>query len=941
MTPLSVAIGAVEIIRARLDRRAFAAIGLLLIAALVAFILFRPGEQDSAGVELGDPHAWVEHGIGGELLQINASTGEVTARIEVSEPGEQILAVPHGDGAVVLNDNNNSISLISGTLLAVTANIPIEVEEEAEVSPEDLDDNELDTTPDEERDRQLFGSPDDTGNVVVVSGDEVRSIDPQSQAQTPIALADPLLSVIQDGQGAVVALPASADEVLRLGPQGLGDATVLSSPVEEASDTQGRALVRAGGSTYIIDPSRLSINELLADGSLGLPFCATSAAVGAIPGGTGPNDDPMILAYNPSSSVLNVSEPGEGCRDISVDIEGDLFGSPVAAGGVAYIPNWGNGRIIVVDLDEEEVVASYPFGRSGTPFELDVVGDTVWANEPQGPFAAVVDAETITPVPKIDTIVAGAAEIASEGDGAAIIGAAIDGGGLRVIGDTGDAVVSTDDDEDGGTGDGSTPGDDPGDLFDPGEEPTINEPLAVGIQIDQIDVEPEPVTIPEADPEPEPQPEADANVEVAETLLANFSVSSGSVAEDEIIRFSDTSTGSPTSWTWDFGDGTGINDEPDVEKSWAREGTYIVTMTVTNSAGAQSSRAVEIVVVPKEVLLPPSADFIFDRNTIEVGDSVTFTDRSTGQVDQLSWDFGDGASSVGETASRTFDTVGTFRVTLTASNAAGSDVASINVNVISGVSPPRAVIAPVATNVVTGQALTLTSASENDPTSETWNLDDGTIASGPSVRHSWSTPGTYRVRLTVENSEGTDSTFIDVRVTQRLEPPISQFTQSATEVEVGEVVTFTNLSLNDPDRLIWGFGDDTFANGQTRRRAGHPRAPTASHFGRQMRLGRIGRVLLFASSAPSMRPWRASLRIASPSLPTLVSPSKTPRQTIRRGGPGTLVTPGCRAIRARRTSGPARAHTRFDLPLRMRAARRQPSARLSLRTCRARTSGGR
>jgi len=803
--------GAVETMMVVTKRRALAAASALLIVLVGLFLVFRPGDQASAGVDLGDPHAWVEHGLDGELLQINATTGDVTARVEVAEPGQSFTAVQHGDGAVVLNTDTNSVSLVSGRLLAVTDNFEIEDDDEDEVASDDVET----PGPVDRSDWQIFGSPAEAENVVVLSPERLLSIDPQSEAQTPIALPDPLRSAMQDESGGIVALSADADRILRLGPQGLDEFSTLADPVRDAQDL--RSLVRAGDGIFVVDPSRLSVVELNSDGTFGLPFCTTSAVVGSVVGGSAQTGDPVIMAYNPTSSLLSVSEPGGGCFDVDVDVDlnSDSVGAPVAANGIAYIPNWGAGRIIVVNLDAERVVAVYPFGTPGVPFELEVVGSNVWANERQGPFAAVLDADSITPVSKLSTIVAGIAQTNDEGEGSSLTPGDADAGNLRIIGDRGEEVVASAS-ADAPVGDGGTRGGEP-DVFETADEIEFDQPQAVGIEIDALAI-PEPEPIAEPDPDPEPiEPGRDAEEPEQEPLgllIANFTASSGEAVVGEVLRFTDSSSGSPTSWTWDFGDGDG-GTLPFMEKSWTEAGLYVVTLTVTNVNGDQSVQAAEITIVPETVLLVPTADFSFDRDTIEEGDSIDFTSRTTGEVDLLEWDFGDGQSSVGPTATHTYDTAGSYTITLTASNAAGPSTTSTEITVLTGVEPPKAAIAPLPSKIVTGQFVTLTSASLNEPTRLAWDLGDGTRGAGGSLQHAWAAPGTYRVRLVAENSEGTDETFTDVTVVKRVDPPVSQFTQSATEVRIGEVVTFTNLSLNEPTRLIWDFADGTGANGQT------------------------------------------------------------------------------------------------------------------------------
>jgi len=70
----------------------------------------------------------------------------------------------------------------------------------------------------------------------------------------------------------------------------------------------------------------------------------------------------------------------------------------------------------------------------------------------------------------------------------------------------------------------------------------------------------------------------------------SFSPSTASPAVNSLVSFADTSTGSPSSWTWDFGDGTGSTDR-NPSHAWRTEGTYVVRLTVSNASGSASATA--------------------------------------------------------------------------------------------------------------------------------------------------------------------------------------------------------------------------------------------------------------------------------------------------------------------------------------------------------------
>ncbi|MGE0561485.1 MAG: PKD domain-containing protein, partial [Flavobacteriales bacterium] len=69
----------------------------------------------------------------------------------------------------------------------------------------------------------------------------------------------------------------------------------------------------------------------------------------------------------------------------------------------------------------------------------------------------------------------------------------------------------------------------------------------------------------------------------------------------------------------------------------------------------------------------PVANFSVNKTTICAGESINFTDLSTNTPTSWSWDFGDGGMSSSQNTTYTYNTPGTYAVTLTATNASGSD----------------------------------------------------------------------------------------------------------------------------------------------------------------------------------------------------------------------------------------------------------------------------
>ena len=73
----------------------------------------------------------------------------------------------------------------------------------------------------------------------------------------------------------------------------------------------------------------------------------------------------------------------------------------------------------------------------------------------------------------------------------------------------------------------------------------------------------------------------------AVTLTADFSASDSTLCQVTSVTFTDLSTGNPTSWAWDFGDGNSSTLQNPTH-TYASVGTYDVSLTVTTSTGSDS-----------------------------------------------------------------------------------------------------------------------------------------------------------------------------------------------------------------------------------------------------------------------------------------------------------------------------------------------------------------
>jgi PKD repeat protein len=137
-------------------------------------------------------------------------------------------------------------------------------------------------------------------------------------------------------------------------------------------------------------------------------------------------------------------------------------------------------------------------------------------------------------------------------------------------------------------------------------------------------------------------------------------------------NFTDLSQGA-SSWLWDFGDG-GSSTAKNPTHTYTSMGTFTVTLTAANDFGSGIETRVDYITVTAPV--PPIADFTASATDITIGNSVQFTDTSLENPVSWSWTFEGGtpATSTLQNPTVTYNTAGTFDVTLVASNAQGSDI---------------------------------------------------------------------------------------------------------------------------------------------------------------------------------------------------------------------------------------------------------------------------
>ncbi|MCR2814205.1 MULTISPECIES: PKD domain-containing protein, partial [Microbacterium] len=267
------------------------------------------------------------------------------------------------------------------------------------------------------------------------------------------------------------------------------------------------------------------------------------------------------------------------------------------------------------------------------------------------------------------------------------------------------------------------------------------------------------------------------------------------------------SDGRIATYAWEFGDG-GVSAEALATHTYATGGTYTVRLTVTDDDGATATTTQQVVVEPPNVA--PTARFTVAADDLRVSVDAASSSDSDGTIASYTWDFGDGTTATGPTATHLYASAGGKGITLTVTD---DDGATHSVTqVVELVAPNQA---PTASFTLRkeGQDISVDAAASSDPdgtiVSYAWNFGDGSTGTGATATHRYGVPGPYTVTLTVTDNRGATATTtrgVDTTLPANV-APVAVFTSAVS----GLSVSVDGSGSSDADGSIasyaWDFGD--------------------------------------------------------------------------------------------------------------------------------------
>ncbi len=217
-----------------------------------------------------------------------------------------------------------------------------------------------------------------------------------------------------------------------------------------------------------------------------------------------------------------------------------------------------------------------------------------------------------------------------------------------------------------------------------------------------------------------------------------------------VVQFSDVSTGSPTSWSWEFGDDTTSLGQNPVH-TYAAAGTYLANLTVTNAAGSDT-RTMPIIVKNLQASFRVSMSTGLAPLSIQFSDASLFSNVPTACPTSWLWDFGDGSTSPDQNPTHIYATAGDYPISLVVTNNRGdSDAIYVRSQLFVADAPGITTVADYTSTQTAPLTVQFTDKSTKAE-QVIWNFGDGTaVSTAQNPSHTYTTPGTYTVSLEADN----------------------------------------------------------------------------------------------------------------------------------------------------------------------------------------------
>lgn len=218
---------------------------------------------------------------------------------------------------------------------------------------------------------------------------------------------------------------------------------------------------------------------------------------------------------------------------------------------------------------------------------------------------------------------------------------------------------------------------------------------------------------------------------------------SGQCVEEQ-LAFADNTSGA-VKWLWSFGDGkTSVLQNP--VHQYAAAGYYQVTLLVTSEEGCTDVFEQQLEV--KGITI----DWNIPENPVCTASSINFSASLIAGIQPVVWywTFGDGTSSSIQNPIHTYSHAGQYDVSLMATSALGCETILTGSISVTDITSSWEV---VENQLCTNANLSFVANTDNAVAYQ-WDFDDGHTSTQQNPQHTYSSPGSYLVKLLVTSANG-------------------------------------------------------------------------------------------------------------------------------------------------------------------------------------------
>lgn len=275
------------------------------------------------------------------------------------------------------------------------------------------------------------------------------------------------------------------------------------------------------------------------------------------------------------------------------------------------------------------------------------------------------------------------------------------------------------------------------------------------------------------------------------------------------INFFNYSGEAPTSFYWEFGDGTTSTLE-NPNHIFADSGLYQVCLTIVDSIGATCSYCESVNIGnPDDGGCQAYFYSYADSNSVN---SINFWNYSSGTSTTFYWEFGDGTTSTLENPNHVFAAEGTYQVCLTIGDSTGVTCSYCETIVVGQNGNGCQAYFYSYADSADINTINFWNYSGGIPVSYAWDFGDNTASALENPNHVFATAGIYYVCLTVTDSDGSTCSYCETIVVGQNGNGCQAYFYSYTDSSSTNLINFANYSSGPSDSYSWDFGDNTTSN---------------------------------------------------------------------------------------------------------------------------------